>query len=213
MSRIPARSILMLSLVVLGGCARRPPAQRVWQGPHVDLKPYEIIGLVEFSSTSKGELAAFATRRFAEAARRDHEMLRMVDVGTQREALMSVGRDRWSPESARAIGRQYGVRTMFRGTLTLSKVQPTVQISAILRSGQVTANVAATLEVQMIEVETGASIWSRSASATRTLAGVSVFGGKDYVFDAADPESAYGALVDDLVAQVARDLQGHWQIQ
>jgi len=77
----------------------------------------------------------------------------------------------------------------------------------------VTANVAATLEVQMIEVESGASVWSRSASATRTLGHVSVLGGKDFVFDAADPEAAYGELVDALVAQVAQDLQGRWVIQ
>lgn len=213
MSRIPARSIVVLSLVVLSGCASHPPARRVWVGPRVDLKPYETIGMVQFTSTSKGELAAMATRRFVEAARRDQDMLRMVDIGTQQEALASAGRDLWSPESCRAIGRKHGVRTMFRGTLTLSSVRPNVQLSALLRSGQVSANVDATLEVEMIEVETGASIWSRSGRATRTLGQVSVFGGKDYVFDAADPDAAYGDLVDDLVFQVARDLQGSWQTQ
>lgn len=137
----------------------------------------------------------------------------MVDLGTQKQALGSVGRKQWGRESCQAIGREHGLKSMFQGTLTLSKVQPNVQISSLLRSGQVTATVSATLEVQMVEVESGASIWSRSASATRTLGSVSVLGGHDYVFDAADPEAAYGELVDALVAQVAQDLQGSWVIQ
>ena len=213
MSRIPVRSIAVLSLILLSGCASNPPARRVWVGPHVDLKPYEIIGMVEFTSASKGKLAGLTTRRFAEAARRDQEMLRMVDIGPKPAALASVGMGNWNAEACRAVGRKHGVRTMFQGTLTVSNVRPSVQLSALFKSGQVTAQVDATLEVEMIEVETGASIWSRSASATRTMGQVSVFGGKEFAFDAADPERAYGDLVDFLVSRVAADLQGSWQTQ
>ena len=213
MSRIPVRSIAVLSLILLSGCASSPPARRVWVGPRVDLKPYEIIGMVEFTSASKGKLAGLTTRRFAEAARRDQEMLRMVDIGPKPAALASVGMGAWNAETCRAVGRKHGVRTMFQGTLTVSNVRPSVQLSALFKSGQVTAQVDATLEVEMIEVETGASIWSRSASATRTMGQVSVFGGKEFAFDAADPEHAYGDLVDFLVSRVAADLQGSWQTQ
>ena len=214
MPRVSIRATAAILMVAaLAGCAKHPPLQRVWVAPRIDLKPYETIGMVEFSSSNKGRIAALATRRFAEAARRDQDMLRMLELGSRKEALASVGADRWSPESSQAIGRKAGVRTMFQGTLTISKVTPTVQLSALLRSGQVTANVSATLEVQMIEVDTGASIWSRSGSATRTVGQVSVLGGKDYVFDAANAEAAYGDLIDQLVAQVAQDFQGSWQLQ
>jgi len=211
--RLSVRPLAVLSLVLLAGCASNPPARRVWVGPRIDLKPYETIGMVEFTSSSKGKLAALATRRFEEAARRDQDMLRMVDVGTRNQALASVDGDAWDAASFRAVGRKHGVKTMFEGTLTVSKVHPTVALSAFFKSGQVNANVNAALEVRMIETETGASIWSRSAATTRTLGQVSVFGGKEFVFDAADPEAAYGALVDDLVSQVAQDLQGSWQLQ
>jgi len=213
MPRIPVRSIAVLSLLVLSACASNPPARRIWVAPRVDLKQYEIIGMVEFNSDSKGKLAPLATRRFAEAARRDQDMVRMIDIGSQKVALASVGQNRWSAESCRAIGAKHGVKTMFQGTLTISNVRPSVQISTLFRSGAVNAQVDATLEVQLIETETGASIWSRSASDTRTLGQVSAFGGKDFAFNAADPESAYGELVDSLVSQVARDLQGSWQTQ
>jgi len=213
MTRTIVRPIAVLSLILIAGCASNPPARRVWTPPRIDLKSYETIGMVEFTSTSKGSLAGMATRRFAEAARRDQDMIRMVEVGPERTALASVGRNAWNPDSCREIGRQHGVRTMFHGRLTISNVKPAVQISALFRSGQVTAQVDATLEVEMIESETGASIWSRSASATRSLGQVSVFGGKEFVFDADDPDHAYGDLVDALVGQVAGDFQGYWQTQ
>jgi hypothetical protein len=213
MARLLIRSIAVLSLVAAAGCASNPPARRVWMGPHVDLHPYETIGMVQFTTTSKGELAGLATRRFAEAARRDQDMLRMVDVGTQQQALASSGGGAWTPEACRAIGRKNGVKSLFRGTLTVSKVRPSVQLSALFRSGQVTATVDATLEVEMIEAETGASIWSRSASATRSMGQVSVYGGHEFAFDAADPDAAYGDLVDALVSQAARDFQGYWATQ
>ena len=213
MLRNCTRSIAVVSLLLMGACASAPPVHRVWVGPRVDLKPYETIGVVEFSSSNKGSLGGLATRRFEEAARRDQDMLRMIDVGNRQAALASVGRGTWDPETCKAIGLKHGVKTIFQGKLTISNVRPTVQLSAFLNSGQVTAHVDATLEVQMIETETGASIWSRSASASRTLGGVSVYGGKNFAFDASDPQAAYGDLVDYLVGQVASDLQGSWQTQ
>jgi hypothetical protein len=207
------RPVAVLSLVLLGACASNPPARRVWVAPRIDLKQYEIIGMVGFSSNSKGKLAELATRRFEEQARRDQDMVRMVEVGSQQQALASAGQGSWSPESCKAIARQHNARTLFRGTLTLRNVHPSVQLSSLFRSGTVTASVEANLDVEMIEAETGASIWSRSSSATRNLGQVSVFGGKEYSFDAADPQQAYGDLVDSLVADVARDFQGSWQTQ
>jgi hypothetical protein len=213
MPRNSLRTIIVLSSVFFSACASHPPLQRVWVPPRLDLKPYEIIGMVGFSSTTKGSLAALATRRFEDAVRRDQGMVRMIEVGPQREALAPVGQARWNPESCRAVGRKNGARTLFTGTLTLSRVRPTIQLSALLNSGQVTAEVEATLEVQMIESETGASIWSSAGKATRTLGQVSVLGGKNYSFDADDPERAYGDLVDSLVVQVTRDFQGSWRTQ
>jgi hypothetical protein len=75
----------------------------------------------------------------------------------------------------------------------------------------VSAQVDATLDVQMIETATGASLWSGSGRATRTLGNVGVFGGRDFAFDAADPERAYGDLVDALVEQATRDFHATWE--
>ena len=127
--------------------------------------------------------------------------------------LFRSNQGQWSAESCKAIAKQHNANTLFRGTLTLRNVHPAVQLNSFFRSGTVTAQVEATLDVEMIEAETGASIWSRSSQATRNLGQVSVFGGKEYSFDAADPQLAYGELVDSLVSDVVRDFQGSWQTE
>jgi hypothetical protein len=207
------RPVAVLSLALLAACASNPPARRVWVGPRIDLKQYEILGMMEFSSNSKGKLASLATRRFEEAARRDQNMVRMVELGTQQQALASANQGDWNAESCKVIAKQHNASTLFRGSLTLRNVHPAVQLNSFLRSGTVNAEVEATLDVEMIEAQTGASIWSKSSQATRSLGQVSVFGGKEYSFDAADPQAAYGELVDSLVNDVARDFQGSWQTQ
>jgi hypothetical protein len=191
------------------GGHKAPAVQPVWVPPRIDLKPHELIGIVEFSTTSKGHLGPMATRRFTESARRDQGLVRIVDLRPAAGAARSGG-SRMAPEAYRALGREHGVKTIVTGHLTISSVKPGIQMSALLRSGHVSAQVDATLDVQLIETETGASLWNATGSATRTLGNVGVFG-KEIAFDAADPEHAYGDLVDALDEQVTRDFHASWE--
>ncbi len=75
----------------------------------------------------------------------------------------------------------------------------------------VAADVDATLTVGMFETASGASIWNRSASVTRRVGHVSMLGNRDVVFDADEPERAYGELVDALVALVTEEFRATWQ--
>ncbi len=159
--------------------------------------------MIEFDSSSAGELGPLATRRFTDLARRDQGLVRIVEFGpTQVDS---------NPESFKAFGEEHGLQTILTGQLTVSDIRPDLSIAASLRSGSLTAKVDATLSVQLIEVASGASIWSRSASATRSVAQVSMFSGGDYTFDADDPDRAYGELVDTLVSQVSRDFRVTWE--
>ncbi|MGH7341420.1 MAG: hypothetical protein ACREKH_13100 [Candidatus Rokuibacteriota bacterium] len=203
--------LVMGGLMLLGtaSCNRRP-VQTVMVPPLIDLKSHEIIGIVEFASTSRGKLGPLVTSRFTEWARRDQGLVRIVDVGSQDQALRSVGRDRWDAEAVRALGQKHGVQTILTGELTISNVRPDVRVSASLRSGEVSAMVDATLAVQMFESASGASIWSSSGRATQGVGHISVFGGKGFAFDAKNPEEAYGGLVDTLVDQVTSDFRASW---
>ena len=204
-SYLIAGVLLVLSTLA---CANR---QTVMVPPRIDLKPHEMIGVVEFDSSSDGELGPLATRRFTESARRDQGLVRVVSIGSSDEALRSVGRTKWDAETFRALGREHGVETIVVGNLSVSDIRPNIRIDRSLRSGSLSAQVGAELDVQMIETATGASIWNNSGSASQSVGHVSVFGGKDFVFDAEDPESAYGGLIDTLISQVTSDFHVRWE--
>jgi hypothetical protein len=199
---------LALTIGFAGCTATQQPAP-VMVPPQIDLKERETIGIIQFAATSKSPLGPLATRRFTEAARRDQGLVRVVDLGSRDEALRSVGHTRLDTDALIAIGRKAGVKTIVAGELTVSNVRPDVSVDSLLRSGSVTAQVDATLDVQMYEAESGAALWNRSARTTHSVGQVQVAGGK-FAFGARDPEEAYGGLVDDLVAQVSRPFQASW---
>lgn len=203
-----------LVLLVVCSCGHREPvvsSRPVMIPPRIDLRPHELIGVLEFTSDSGGELGPLATRRFIEWARRDQGLVRMVELGSRKRALRELGRDRWDPAAYTELGSRRGLRTILAGQLIVSDVKPQVRLLPAMASGHVTARVQATLEVRLIEAATGASLWSASAVGIRDVGHVSMSGGGRFAFDADDPERAYGDLVDNLVEQTTRDFRVTWE--
>ena len=198
MKRITGVVVVAL-LIVFAGCAAK--YRTVMIPPRIDLSKHQMIGVVEFESTNEGELGPLATRRFTDSARRDQGLIRIVGLAPEGDQV--------DPERARQLGREHGLRTIVVGRLTVSDVRPSLSIET-LSSGSLSASVEATLVVELIETSSGASLWSASARATRSVGNISVFA-KQVRFDAEDPDQAYGALVDALVAQVTSDFQASWR--
>ncbi len=210
MKRLSFAVIALFLLAMIAGCASRQPVQKVRVPPRIDLKEHELIAVVQFDSSDRGELGPLTTRKFTELARRDQGMVRIVEFESKEDALRSVGHSAWNTDAFKALGRKHGINTIIAGDLTISDIKPEFQVSAMLRSGEISARVDATLAVQMIETATGASIWSGSGKAAREVGHVSVIGGTSFTFDADDPEQAYGDLVNALVEQVTRDFRATW---
>jgi hypothetical protein len=197
---------LIISLgLVLAATACGPKYETVTYPPRIDLSRHELIGVIEFQSSEEGELASLATRRFTESARRDQGLVRVIWLDPEDE--------RPDAKRIRELGREHGLHTIVVGQLTVSDVRPKVSISGSLSSGSLSASVEATLAVEMIETSTGASLWSASGEARKTLGNLSVFRDQSISFDAEDPESAYGVLINALVSQVTRDFHNTWQRQ
>ena len=195
---------LIVSVVACG--------RKVMVPPRIDLTQHEIIGIIQFESDSKGELAPLTTRKFTEAIRRDQEMIRIIDLGTEAEVLKEIGHDRLNKAAFQEIGEKYEVATVFAGELLVSDVRPDISIALIFTAGMsVSAEVDATLDVQMVETETGASLWNTSVTKTEEIANVNVWEGGVFVFDAEDPEKAYGKLVHALVENASRDFRVTWR--
>ena len=195
---------LIVSVVACG--------RKVMVPPRIDLTQHEIIGIIQFESDSKGELAPLTTRKFTEAIRRDQEMIRIIDLGTEAEVLKEIGHDRLNKAAFQEIGEKYEVATVFAGELLVSDVRPDISIALIFTAGMsVSAEVDATLDVQMVETETGASLWNTSVTKTEEIANVNIWEGGVFVFDAEDPEKAYGKLVHALVENASQDFRVTWR--
>jgi hypothetical protein len=199
-------SALLSVAVVLGiaGCAGAR-YRTVTYPPRIDLTKHELIGVIEFLSPDEKDLASVVTARFTELARRDQGVVRMI-------SLPSDG-TRPDPTRVRELAQELGLRTVLVGELRVSEVRPSVSISDSLSSGSLSAGVEATLAVEMIETETGASLWSATGRTRESLGDLRVHGVKSVDFGAVAPESAYAAMVDALVSQVTRDLQSTWERQ
>jgi hypothetical protein len=184
---------------------------KVMVPPVIDLKEHEIIGIIQFTSSNQGQLGPLATRKFTESARRDQGIIRVVELGSEAEVLRAIGHDRLDPDAFKALGEKYQVSTIITGEVVVSDVRPDLSITPGGGFVSLAAEVDASLTARMTETETGASIWSSSAEATRRVGNVSVFGKKDVAFDAQDPEKAYGKLIDELVEETTRDFRVTWE--
>lgn len=195
--------LIALPILAALGCG----GSKVMVPPRIDLQQHEVLAVIEFSSSNKGELGPLATSRFMEEVRLDQGLIRIVGLGSENEALQEVGKQRLDPSAYKQLGQVYDVATIFTGELVVSDIRPAISITTDLSSLGAAADIDATLTVQMVETASGASIWSRSASVTKRVGNVSLFGGKDVVFDAEDPEGAYGELVDALVFLVTKEFK------
>ena len=205
MSRISTFLLAGAMMALVAACAGSR-YETITISPRVDLTQHDTIGVIDFDTSSKGELGPLTTRRFTELARQDQGLVRMLSFGPEKKALRSVGERRLGADAYKALGTKHGVQTIVTGELTVSEVKPDVTLHS-LSSASVTGKVDATLAVELIEARTGASIWSSSARSTRSVGHISVYKGGVFVFDAEDPEGAYGDLVDSLVTQVTRDFR------
>lgn len=184
--------------------------QRVLVPPRIDLREHEVIGVIEFDCSGHGELGPFLTQQFVDAIRRDQALFRIVMLGDQAEVLAGVGQTQLDQNAFKEIGRKHQVKTVFTGNVVVSDVKPSVALGQSLTYVGVSADVDATLTAQMVETDTGASLWSRSARDVQRIGGVQVFGNKGFTFDADDPENAYGRLADSLVHAVTYDFRSRW---
>ena len=199
-------SIVAVLMLVMLGCA-----PKIMVPPKIDLKKYEIVGIIEFKSSNEGKLGEYATGKFMEVARKDQKIIRIINLGTESECLKAIGHKQLDADAFKSLGEKYDVSSIIFGEIVVSDVRPNISITSGLKYMKFEAEVDATLISQMVETATGASIWNGSATATKQVACVSILDGKNFVFDAEAPETAYGKLVDALMYRVTKDFRVTWQ--
>ena len=193
--------VSMMAAFIIAGCA-----PKVMVPPRVDLKGYEIIGLVEFESNSEGNFGHYVTQRFMEAITEDQPGIKIVELGTKDELLAELGMSSLGPEALDSIARRFGIKTLITGNLDLSQPSPNLHGILGVTSMGMNLDVSAMLTVKLRDTNSGATVWTASASDEREIANVG-FGGGLFNLDAEDPDKAYGKLTDKLLEKVTRDFR------
>lgn len=204
-----AFALIGMIVIFISSCSH---TVKVLIPPRIELKNYETVGLIQFSSNAKGNLQPFVTQKFLQSVQSAQPGIHVLELGTESAVLDSVQRSQMDIEAVKAIGQKYNVKGLITGNLKVTDVKPKLQVLTIIKSMGVQAEVQAALTVRLFETQSGATVWTRSSNDRRTVAHVSLTG--DIVdFGAKDPEEAYGELAKSLVYRITDDFWSHWERQ
>jgi hypothetical protein len=178
--------------------------------PAFDLKPHEVIGIVQFKCNDEGKLAGFTTQKFMEWITTDQKGIALIELGNEKDALAAIQKEKLGPEEIKLIGQKYNVKSMFLGEIQISDVRPHIAIGPGFQFASASAEVEATLTVKLINTDNSATIWLGSSRGKSNVGSVGLFGG-NFIFDAKDPETAYGGLVESLVKKATKDFRNTYK--
>jgi hypothetical protein len=208
-ARLPSLGMAVLVTLLAIGCASRTVVVTV--PPRIDLAPYRTIGLVEFSSDPARPLDQTATERFMAVVQASQPNVRFLELGPAHELLKALGRDRFDPETARLLGRQQLVETVFTGTYDVSDVKPKVSLGPDFSSISASARVRMSLSVKQWDTKTGATVWTNAREGEWPVAHVRKAAGQPVSFSASKPEDRYAEFLGELVDAVTEDFQVHYE--
>lgn len=166
-----ARFALLL-LATLWGCSS---TVLVPVPPRIDLKAYEILGIVEFASNADRSINLLATRRFQEQIQAAQPGTRFIELGSREALLAAVGGRQLDADAVKKIGEKHGVAAIFLGDIAYSEPKTDIKLRDVTRlEGGARTEIRADISSRLVESRTGASVWSSSAWARRQIGRVSV---------------------------------------
>ena len=197
-------AMLGTALVLVAGCG----GSSVLMSPRMDLQAFHRIGLVEFTSNAEGDLNALASQEFIQKLQSAQPGVPVLELGNEESVRQAIGRQTLDPAAVQEIGKVYNVDAVIIGNLEVADVKPSVGLSQ-LTSASVQADIEAALTTKLLEAGGGATMWTRSARAKKTVANAGI-NSQGVHFEASDPEAAYGSLVHHLVHDVTEDFRPYW---
>ena len=200
------RILLGAALAAVCGCG----GTKTWMPPRIDLQAFRRIGLVEFSSNAEGRLPTLASQDFLQKLQAAQPGVPVLELGGEDRVLRAIGRDKVDPEAIRAIGKKFDVDAVIIGNLEVTEAKPRLDVKQVFSTIDVRADVEAALTARILEAENGATLWTRSARSTETIAKAGLGRDGNIRIGAADPEATYGNLVQDLVDNLTQDFLPYW---
>ena len=201
-------AFLAIGISILSGCSH---TEQVLIPPQMDLAPYRIIGVIEFSTNGEAELRQYVTQNYLQTVQAAQPEVRFLELGSQELVLSKVSGEQLDYEAIKSIGRLYNVDAIMFGDLHLSEPKPKVSLSSTWQSMKVGANVEASLITKLWETDSGAMRWTNSTQGKDSVARLSASTDGNFHFGATDPEDAYGKLIPQLVYANTADFRSRYE--
>lgn len=179
--------------------------------PKIDLQSHQTIGLVEFSSNSTDQLNQFATQKFMAVIQQAQPQVRFLELGPQEQLLKSLGREKLDHEAIKALGKKFGVKTVFTGTYEISEVRPRLRFGEDFTSINASAIVNISMVSKHWEADTGATLWTSSRRGEWPLASIKKESGRAISLGMNVPEDKYEHSIEQLVYAVTDDFRPHYE--
>jgi hypothetical protein len=197
------RRLAVGALLVLLGCA----SSRTQAPPRVDLAEWGTIGIVGFDAGAEAGLSSLVTREFVQMLQDAQPGVRILELGSEQGVLSELGREELDLGAVRALGERYELDAVFAGNLVLGGVEPIVRLGKTFGSLRARADVTGELVTRLFETDSGATVWSRSATAPDSLAKLGVRESGMPTFDARKPSDVHADLVSELVQGLGSDFR------
>ena len=201
-------AFLMICFSMLSGCSH---TEQVLVPPQMDLAPYRIIGVIEFSSNREAEIKQYVTQNYLQTVQNAQPQVRFLELGSQDLVLSKISRKQLDYEAIKSIGRRYNVDALIFGNLNLSEPKPKVSLSSTWQSIKVGADVEASLITKLWETDSGVIRWTNSTQGKDSVARLSASTSGSFHFGATDPKEAYGKLIPQLVYANTADFRSHYE--
>ena len=204
--KIMAAFVVLFSALI-AGCSH---TEKVLVGPQMDLAPYRIIGVIEFSSNGEAELSQYVTQNYLQRVQNAQPEVRFLELGSRDLVLSKVSHKQLDYEAIKSIGRTYNVDAIMFGNLNLSEAKPKVSLSSTWQSMKAGAFVEASLITKLWETDSGVMRWTNSSQGKDSIANLSASTSGDFHFGAKDPQETYGRLIPQLVYANTADFRSHY---
>jgi hypothetical protein len=201
-----ARLACLLIAAAAFGCGPRYVV--VQRPPRVDLQQFRTVGLLDFDVSDGFPLQREVTHRFLATLQGLQPGVRVLELGSEREVLASIGRDTLDPAGLRAVAERYHVDALLAGELTVSKVKPKVTLGqAGFPSLTAAAQVNGALRASLRDTDAGLTLWTNGAHGSWTLGGAQVGADGRPSIGVSDPQQVYDQMLSELVSLATTDFR------
>lgn len=178
--------------------------------PKIDLQPYRTVGIVEFTSNSRGNLGRIATQKFMGCIQNAQPQVRFLELGPEDRLLEKIGRNSLDIEALRVIGENYGVSSIFTGHFEISNPAPQISIGTDLSAIRASAVVNISMVSKHWETTSGATIWTNSRQRQWKVAGFQS-NARDISFNMNNSDDQYVRYLEELAFAVTDSFRPHYE--